>query len=75
VRICEDGAFTRDELEYYDEYLDHVRIELDLADTAKGHEKLKKAIEEKEKTIEEQGNGGHPRTAYICITGFFHVRL
>jgi predicted transposase/invertase (TIGR01784 family) len=53
VEICEEGAFTNDELEYYDEYLDHIRIELGLADEAKENQKLKKALEDNKKALED----------------------
>jgi predicted transposase/invertase (TIGR01784 family) len=55
VEICETGAFTRDELDVYDAYLDHIRVELEYADAAEAYKKLQKALEDKKKALEEQG--------------------
>jgi predicted transposase/invertase (TIGR01784 family) len=51
VGICEEGAFTRKELDAYDAYWDHVRIELGYMEESKN---LHKALEEQAKALEEQ---------------------
>jgi glutamate synthase domain-containing protein 1 len=50
VNMCERGAFTSEELEVYDAYLDRVRRELGYIEMA---EEGKKNIEEGKKNIEE----------------------
>jgi predicted transposase/invertase (TIGR01784 family) len=57
VDMCEEGAFTREELEEYDSYWDHIRIELGYIEMAEESKKIieesKKAMEESKKIIEE----------------------
>jgi hypothetical protein len=54
LAICETGAFTREELDAYDAYWDHVRIELSFAEAVEGYEKLRKVLEGKDKVIEDK---------------------
>jgi hypothetical protein len=54
VEICEIGAFTREELDAYDDFLNHIRLELGYAKDAESHEKLKKALEDKQKALEDK---------------------
>jgi hypothetical protein len=53
VEICEEGAYTREELDAYNAYLDHIRIELGFAEAVEGYEKLQKVVEDKDRLIEE----------------------
>jgi predicted transposase/invertase (TIGR01784 family) len=53
VEMCREGAFTRDELDVYDAYLDHIRIELGYADAAEDYKKLRQALEETDKALKE----------------------
>jgi hypothetical protein len=54
VEICEVGAFTRAELDIYDDYLNNIRVELGYADAAEDYEKLHKALENKDRVIEDK---------------------
>ncbi|MDR1097843.1 MAG: hypothetical protein LBL57_06910, partial [Tannerella sp.] len=54
AEICEEGAFTREELEIYDAYWDHVRIERNLEEYEERDEKRIKALEEKDKALEDK---------------------
>jgi hypothetical protein len=54
VDICEEGAFTREELDVYDAYWDHVRIELGYMEYVEENKSLHKALEDKEKALEDQ---------------------
>jgi predicted transposase/invertase (TIGR01784 family) len=54
AEICEEGAFTREELEIYDAYWDHVRIERNLEEYEERNERRIKALEEKDKALEEK---------------------
>jgi predicted transposase/invertase (TIGR01784 family) len=53
VEMCEEGAFTRKELEEYDSYWDHIRIELGYIEMA---EESKKTMEESKKAMDENKN-------------------
>jgi hypothetical protein len=54
VEICEVGAFSREELDAYDAYLDHIRIELGYADAAEDYGKMRKALDDKDKALEDK---------------------
>jgi hypothetical protein len=53
AEICEEGAFTREELEVYDAYWDHIRIDLTLEEYEERDKERLKALEDKDRLIEE----------------------
>jgi hypothetical protein len=49
VEICEEGAFTREEMEAYEAYWDHITLEVEIAEES---EENKKQLQYKDKIIE-----------------------
>ncbi|MDR1154234.1 MAG: Rpn family recombination-promoting nuclease/putative transposase [Bacteroidales bacterium] len=54
AEICEEGAFTREELEVYDAYWDHIRIDLTLEEYEERDKERLKALEDKDKALEDK---------------------
>jgi predicted transposase/invertase (TIGR01784 family) len=54
VEICKEGGYTQAELNAYDDYLNQIRTELEVAKYAEVYKKQQKEIEEQQKEIEEQ---------------------
>jgi hypothetical protein len=54
VDICEEGAFTREDMDVYDAYWDHVRIELGYMEYVEENKSLHKAFEEQAKLIADK---------------------
>ncbi|MDR1154287.1 MAG: hypothetical protein LBL04_06210, partial [Bacteroidales bacterium] len=50
VEICEEGAFTREEMEAYEAYWDHITLEVEIAEES---EENKKQLKYKDKIIED----------------------
>jgi hypothetical protein len=58
VEICEEGAFTREEMEAYEAYWDHITLEVEIAEESEENKKQlqykDKIIEAKDKALEDK---------------------
>ncbi|MDR1154286.1 MAG: hypothetical protein LBL04_06205, partial [Bacteroidales bacterium] len=58
VEICEEGAFTREEMEAYEAYWDHITLEVEIAEESEENKKQlqykNKIIEAKDKALEDK---------------------
>jgi predicted transposase/invertase (TIGR01784 family) len=54
MEICEEGAFTREEMEAYEAYCDHISLEEDMMALVEDAEKYKNQLEAKEKALEDK---------------------